>query len=124
MSQEQTARKPLDHQGEPNWDDYLKSYYEKSQSGRTWSGYEIKEIYTPKDRPEENYKETIGNAGEYPFTRGIHPNMFRGRFWTRREVVGIGSPADTHKRAAFCFEHGGTGLNTISDVTYEMGLES
>lgn len=108
---------------EVNWDDYLKSYYEKCQSGRTWSGYELKEIYTPEDRANANYEQDIGNAGDYPFTRGIHRNMFRGRFWTRREVVGIGSPADTHERAAFCFEQGGSGLNTIADVTYEMGLD-
>ena len=49
--------------------------------------------------------------------------IVRGRFWTRREVVGIGSPADTHQRAAYCFEQGGSGLNTIADVTYEMGLD-
>jgi len=108
---------------EVNWDDYLKAYYEKPQSGRTWSGYELKEIYNPKDRVGENYTQDVGDAGAYPFTRGIHRNMFRGRFWTRREVVGIGSPADTHERAAFCFEQGGTGLNTIADVTYEMGLD-
>jgi len=108
---------------EVNWDDYLQAYYEKPTSFRTWSGYETKELYTPKDRAGENYDENIGDAGQYPFTRGIHRNMFRGRYWTRREVVGLGSPADTHERAAYCFKNGGTGLNTIADVTYEMGLD-
>lgn len=65
----------------------------------------------------------MGDAGEFPFTRGIHRNMFRGRYWTRREVVGIGSPADTHERAAYCFQQGATGMNTIADITYEMGLD-
>ncbi|MDQ7782213.1 MAG: methylmalonyl-CoA mutase family protein [Desulfomonilaceae bacterium] len=123
MSHEPVSKPTTDRSGEMNWDHYLKSYYEKPQSGRTWSGYELKEIYTPQDRVAENYTSDVGDAGEFPFTRGIHRNMFRGRFWTRREVVGIGSPADTHERAAFCFEHGGTGLNTIADVTYEMGLD-
>jgi methylmalonyl-CoA mutase N-terminal domain/subunit len=109
---------------EHNWDAYLQSYYEKPASTRTWSGYEVKEIYTPKDRASEKYQEKVGDAGEYPFTRGIHRNMFRGRYWTRREVVGIGSPADTHERAAYCFKNGGMGLNTIADVTYEMGLDA
>jgi len=108
---------------EINWDDYLQAYYEKPTSFRTWSGYETKELYTPEDRDGENYRENIGEAGQYPFTRGIHRNMFRGRYWTRREVVGLGSPADTHERAAYCFKNGGTGLNTIADVTYEMGLD-
>jgi methylmalonyl-CoA mutase N-terminal domain/subunit len=106
-----------------NWDDYLRTYYDKPQSTRTWSGYDVKEIYTPKDRADENYSENIGDAGDFPYTRGIHRNMFRGRYWTRREVVGIGSPADTHQRAAYCFEQGGSGLNTIADITYEMGLD-
>jgi len=106
-----------------NWDDFLKTYYDKPQSLKTWSGFDVKEIYTPKDRKDQDYKESIGDAGAYPFTRGIHRNMFRGRYWTRREVVGIGSPADTHERAAYCFKQGAMGMNTIADITYEMGLD-
>jgi len=106
-----------------DWDAYLKSYYEKPLSFRSWSGLDVKEIYGPEDRASTDYERDIGDAGRYPFTRGIHRNMFRGRYWTRREVVGIGSPADTHERAAYCFRQGGTGLNTIADVTYEMGLD-
>jgi len=116
-------KKSGDKHSEANWDDYLKAYYEKPHSSRTWSGFEVKEIYTPRDRPVDNYEQNVADAGKYPFTRGIHADMFRGRFWTRREVVGIGSPADTHERAAYCFENGGTGLNTIADVTCEMGLD-
>jgi methylmalonyl-CoA mutase N-terminal domain/subunit len=124
MSEAQTIKKDIDGTCDVNWDDYLKSYYEKPQSAKTWSGHEMKELYTPEDMAAKNYKTEIGDAGDFPFTRGIHRNMFRGRYWTRREVVGIGSPADTHERAAFCFEQGGTGLNTIADVTYEMGLDA
>jgi methylmalonyl-CoA mutase N-terminal domain/subunit len=109
---------------EVNWDNYLKSYYEKPQSTKSWSGYDLKEIYTPLDRPEEKYEKDVADAGTYPFTRGIHKNMFRGRYWTKREVIGIGSPADTHERVRYLVEHGGSGLNTIADVTYEMGLDA
>jgi methylmalonyl-CoA mutase N-terminal domain/subunit len=123
MSQNGKINKQTQPGEETNWDDYLRSYYDKPQSTKTWSGYDVKEIYTPKDRTDEHYEENIADAGDYPYTRGIHRNMFRGRFWTRREVVGIGSPADTHKRAAYCFEQGGSGLNTIADITYEMGLD-
>lgn len=123
MSPVTKKEKNMECSGEAIWEDYLSSYYEKPQSTRTWSGYDVKEIYTPQDRQNEDYAKNIGDAGEYPFTRGIHRNMFRGRYWTRREVVGIGSPADTHRRAAYCFEQGGSGLNTIADVTYEMGLD-
>ena len=109
--------------GKVDWDKFLKDYYAKPQSVRTWSGFDVKEIYTPEDRKEADYGLEVGDSGEYPFTRGIHRDMFRGRYWTRREVVGIGSPADTHERVAYCLENGGTGLNTIADVTYEMGLD-
>lgn len=123
MSQGHATKKNPDGSCDVSWDDYLKSYYEKPQSVRTWSGHEVHELYTPDDLANKDYKREIADAGEYPFTRGLHRNMFRGRYWTRREVVGIGSPADTHERAAFCFEQGGSGLNTIADVTYEMGLD-
>ncbi|MGD8982903.1 MAG: methylmalonyl-CoA mutase family protein [Desulfobacteraceae bacterium] len=123
MNQDKPAQNDTDQRLEADWQDYLKAYYDKPQSTRTWSGYQVKEIYTPKDRANQVYEKEIGDAGEFPFTRGIHRDMFRGRYWTRREVVGIGSPADTHERAAFCFEQGGSGLNTIADVTYEMGLD-
>lgn len=123
MKQDKLVQSNMDRRIAADWEDYLKAYYDKPQSTRTWSGYQVKEIYTPKDRANQVYEKEIGDAGEFPFTRGIHRDMFRGRYWTRREVVGIGSPADTHERAAFCFEQGGSGLNTIADVTYEMGLD-
>jgi len=123
MSQGHETKKNPDGSCDVSWDDYLKSYYEKPQSAKTWSGYDVQELYTPDDLVKNDYKKNVGDAGDYPFTRGLHRNMFRGRYWTRREVVGIGSPADTHERAAFCFEQGGSGLNTIADVTYEMGLD-
>ena len=109
---------------EVDWDSYLKAYYEKPRSAKTWSGFDVREIYTPKERVGKDYDETIGDAGKYPFTRGIHGNMFRGRYWTRREVIGIGSPADTHERVKVLADHGGSGLNTIADITYEMGLDA
>lgn len=122
MSNE-TATEVPPAQRDVNWDDCLKAYYEKPQHHRTWSGYEVKEIYTPEDRAGEDYQRDIGDAGSYPYTRGLHRNMFRGRYWTRREVVGLGSPADTHERLSYCYQQGGTGLNSIADVTCEMGLD-
>jgi len=110
--------------GEVDWDGYLKAYYEKPRSAKTWSGFDMKEIYTPQDRVNKDYDQNIADAGQYPFTRGIHSNMFRGRYWTRREVIGIGSPADTHERVKVLTDHGGSGLNTIADITYEMGLDA
>jgi len=107
-----------------DWDNYLKSYYEKPSSGRTWSGFEVKETYTSKDLKHQDLENRLGAPGEYPFTRGIHKTMFRGRYWTRREVIGMGSPDDTNARVKYLTDHGGTGLNTIADITYEMGLDA
>lgn len=107
-----------------DWDRYLRSYYEKPSSGRTWSGFEVKESYSSQDLNDRELENRLGNPGEYPFTRGIHKNMFRGRFWTRREVIGMGSPADTNARVKYLTDQGGTGLNTIADITYEMGLDA
>lgn len=107
-----------------DWDKHLKAYYDRPRSSKTWSGYGVKEIYTPEDAAGKHYNENVGDAGSYPFTRGIHRNMFRGRYWTRREVIGMGSPADTHERVKALTDHGGSGLNTIADITYEMGLDA
>ncbi len=109
---------------EVNWDTYLRAYYEKPSSAKTWSGFDVREVYGPADRIESKYDRDIGEPGSYPFTRGIHRDMFRGRFWTRREVIGMGSPADTNKRVKYVTDHGGSGLNTIADITYEMGLDA
>ncbi|MBL6968398.1 MAG: methylmalonyl-CoA mutase [Desulfobacteraceae bacterium] len=122
MKQTNGAGAEIPRQG--NWEDYIRAYYEKPSSFKSWSGYDLKEIYTPKDRSDVNYEKDVADAGTYPFTRGIHANMFRGRLWTRREVVGIGSPSDTHARLKYLSQHGGSGLNTIADVTYEMGLDA
>lgn len=107
-----------------DWDKYIRSYYEKPTSGKTWSGFAVKEMYGPVDMAGKKYDRDIGDPGAYPFTRGIHQNMFRGRYWTRREVIGMGSPADTNQRVKYVTEQGGTGLNTIADITYEMGLDA
>ena len=120
----QTNAKKAEKTLEGDWDAYIKAYYEKPSSFKSWSGYDLKEIFTPDDRSEEDYEKNISDAGTYPYTRGIHANMFRGRLWTKREVVGIGSPEDTHARLKYLSDHGGSGLNTIADVTYEMGLDA
>ena len=68
------------------------AYYEKVRSTATRSGFPVKEIYTPEDIRNINYDTDIADAGEYPFTRGIHPNMYRGRLWTIRQGWGFGIP--------------------------------
>ncbi len=73
-------------------------------------------IYTPLDIPNFNYQKTLGNAGEPPFTRGVHPNMYRGKKFTMRQINGFGGPEDTNRRLKFMMDNGATGLSVIFDL--------
>ena len=101
----------------------IEGYYEKPKRNSTWSGIEVKQVYTPEDMKDIDYKKNIGNPGEYPFTRGIFPNMYRGRIWTRREVVGHGTPAETNERLKLQISQGVTGLNPIRDIVTYWGVD-
>ena len=65
------------------------------------SGIPIKRLYTPLDQSEENYESSLGFPGEYPFTRGVQPTMYRGRFWTMRQYAGFASAEESNKRYRF-----------------------
>ncbi|MFW6054678.1 MAG: acyl-CoA mutase large subunit family protein, partial [Thermodesulfobacteriota bacterium] len=73
-------------------------------------------VSTPLSCPDLDYEADLGNPGQEPFTRGIHPNMYRGRKFTMRQLTGYGSPADTNRRMKFMLEHGATGLNVLFDL--------
>ncbi len=73
-------------------------------------------IYTPLDIGDFDYGKTLGNAGEPPFTRGVHPNMYRGKKFTMRHINGFGGPEDTNKRLKFMMDNGATGLSVIFDL--------
>ena len=73
-------------------------------------------IYTPLNLEGADYLEDLGNPGEPPFTRGIHPTMYRGREFTMRQLTGFGSPEDTNARMRFMLDHGATGLNILFDI--------
>lgn len=90
----------------------------------TISDFPIRELYTPDDLPKDAYKKEIGSPGEFPFTRGIHPNMYRGRTWTKRMFAGFGTPNETNKRFKFLLEHGQTGLSVAFHFPTLMGCDS
>ena len=92
---------------------------EKPPNYKTWSGIELKDFYDAKDAPQE-----IGVPGEYPFTRGIHRDMYRKRFWTRRQQSGFGTPEESNERMKFLLKEGQTGLNLNLDVPGELGLDA
>jgi methylmalonyl-CoA mutase N-terminal domain/subunit len=100
------------------------SYYDRAASRKTWSGLPLKDFYSPEDVASQDYGANIGNPGDFPYTRGIHPDMFRGRYWTLREVCGYGTPEETNERLKFFLGEGVGGLNVIPDNPSIMGIDS
>jgi methylmalonyl-CoA mutase N-terminal domain/subunit len=90
----------------------------------TVSGRKIKELYTPADLPRFEYSRDLNFPGEYPFTRGIHPTMHRGRLWTMRQFSGFGTAEDTNKRYKYLLAHGQTGLSVAFHLPTLMGIDS
>ncbi|MGZ5192127.1 MAG: methylmalonyl-CoA mutase family protein, partial [Flavisolibacter sp.] len=90
----------------------------------TVSGEDVKVLYTPEDIQQINYLSEIGFPGEYPYTRGIHPNGYRGKIWTMRQFAGFGSPEDTNSRFHYLLSHGQTGLSVAFDLPTLMGWDS
>jgi methylmalonyl-CoA mutase N-terminal domain/subunit len=96
---------------------------ERRASFTTLSGEPIKPLYTEQDLPE-NLDEVIGLPGEYPFTRGVYPSMYRGRLWTLRQFAGFGTAEETNARFRYLLDHGQTGLSTAFDMPSLMGYDS
>jgi methylmalonyl-CoA mutase N-terminal domain/subunit len=90
----------------------------------TLSDQPIAPLYTPLDLPDEDYARDIGFPGEYPYTRGIYGNMYRGRLWTMRQFAGFGTARDTNERFHYLLNHGMTGLSVAFDNPTLMGLDS
>jgi len=102
---------------------FLERHGERKERFITVSNEEIKRLYTPED-VEIDYERDLGNPGEYPFTRGIYPTMYRGRLWTMRQFAGYGGPEETNRRFKYLLEEGETGLSTAFDMPTLMGLDS
>lgn len=88
------------------------------------SGIEIKSLYTPADVEMSGGDQGIGSPGEFPFTRGIHRQMYRQRPWTMRQYAGFGTPRETNKRFRYLIENGQNGLNVAFDLPTQVGLDS
>ncbi|MBX3415889.1 MAG: methylmalonyl-CoA mutase [Pirellulales bacterium] len=105
------------------WEAALAKAQERDTSLTTISGREIEPLYAPAETSDE-YESQLGYPGQYPFTRGVHANMYRGRLWTMRQFAGFGTPAETNQRFKFLLERGQTGLSTAFDLPTLMGLDS
>ena len=91
---------------------------------RTISGRSVEPLYTPLDVRNVDYLRDLGFPGEFPFTRGVHYNMYRGRLWTMRQFSGYGTPKETNQRYHYLLEHGQTGLSVAFDFPTLMGYDS
>jgi methylmalonyl-CoA mutase, N-terminal domain len=99
---------------------------DRKASDRTLSGEPVRELYTEGDLPAGigGPDDPIGRPGEYPFTRGIHASMYRGRLWTMRQFAGFGTSEETNERFHYLLDHGQTGLSTAFDMPSLMGHDS
>jgi methylmalonyl-CoA mutase, N-terminal domain len=97
---------------------------ERHQEFTTASGIPVQRVYGPADWDEEDYWQKLGMPGQFPFTRGLHPTMYRARPWTRRQVVGLGTARDTNRRHKFVMSQGQTGLSNDFDHPTLVGLDS
>ena len=97
---------------------------EREPSFKTTSHIELKRLYTPLDVADLDYCGELGFPGEFPFTRGVQPTMYRGRLWTMRQYAGFATPEETNKRYKYLLEHGQTGLSVAFDLPTQIGYDS
>ena len=92
-------------------------------SATTVSGRHVAALYTPDDIAAIDYARDLGDPGEFPYTRGIHPSGYRGKLWTMRQFAGFGTPEDTNARYKQLLAAGGTGLSVAFDLPTLMGRD-
>ena len=99
---------------------------ERRESFETDSGITLDTVYTPEDKTTDDtdYRESIGYPGEFPYTRGVQPNMYRGRIWTMRQYSGYATAAATNERYRYLLENGQTGLSVAFDLPTQIGYDS
>ncbi len=102
----------------------LKRAPEREERFLTNSGLEIDNLYAPDDLQGFDYVQKLGYSGEYPFTRGVQPTMYRGRVWTMRQYAGFASAEESNKRYHYLLEQGQTGLSVAFDLPTQIGYDS
>ncbi len=105
-------------------DKALARFPERKESFPTTSGIEMKRLFGPADVDAIDYNEDVGFPGEFPFTRGVQPTMYRGRFWTMRQYAGFGSAKQTNERYRYLLGQGQTGLSVAFDLPTQIGYDS
>ncbi len=108
--------------------EWLEQYYPKDKDRlprfTTISDRVVDPLYTPEDVEDVSYDRDLGYPGQYPFTRGVYPSMYRGKLWTMRQFAGYGTAEHTNERFHFLLEQGQTGLSTAFDMPTLMGYDA
>ncbi|ROL62358.1 methylmalonyl-CoA mutase [Bacteroidetes/Chlorobi group bacterium ChocPot_Mid] len=112
-----------------NWDEKvyqktLSKFPEQKKEFTTQSFSKVKPIYSPLDVDESSYNEKVGFPGSYPFTRGVQPTMYRGRFWTMRQYAGFGTAKESNERYRYLLSQGQSGLSVAFDLPTQIGYDS
>lgn len=97
---------------------------ERKEEFLTHSEIPVERVYTPLDTADMDYLDELGFPGEYPYTRGVQPTMYRGRLWTMRQYAGFGTAEETNKRFKYLLERGQTGLSVAFDLPTQIGYDS
>ena len=97
---------------------------ERKKAFTTLSEIPLERIYTPAEIPDLDYERDLGFPGEYPYTRGVQPTMYRGRFWTMRQYAGFASAEESNQRYKYLLDQGQTGLSVAFDLPTQIGYDS
>ncbi len=120
----QSLKKGLEKWEKEKLSKFLEKNPEREKIFLSASGIVLNRLYTPLDRIGKSYVEELGFPGEYPYTRGVYPTMYRGRLWTMRQYAGFASAKETNKRFKYLIEQGQTGLSVAFDLPTQMGYDS
>ena len=123
MSDTETAPRVTPVDGRALWEEAMGKARLRDSTFTSISGAPRKPLYTPQDAPVDHDAD-LGYPGQFPYTRGVHPTMYRGRLWTMRQFAGFGSAKQTNERFKFLLDHGQTGLSTAFDFPTLMGYDS
>jgi methylmalonyl-CoA mutase, N-terminal domain len=124
QEEQKSLREQRDRWEETTLKGMLQRHPERLEKFMTTSGAPVERLYTPLDTAELDYARDLGFPGEYPFTRGVHSTMHRGRLWTMRMFAGFGTAEETNARYKYLLEHGETGLSVAFDMPTLYGYDS
>ena len=124
MNNPESLRKVKEEWKEKNVLPLLRKFPERKNQFKTSFDSDIDILYTPEDLPPDGYDKALGFPGQYPFTRGVQPTMYRGRLWTMRQYAGFGTAEESNERYRYLLSQGQTGLSVAFDLPTQIGYDS